>query len=66
MDIVVEIKKRVSNDMVIPKPAAQADFTVKGWGKRRGEDALIYRIPNHTDPTHPYEKGITVSEWRQA
>ena len=50
----------------IPKPKARGDFLVKGWGKRRGENALIYTIPNHNTPSKPYEKGITVSEWEQA
>ena len=39
---------------------------MKSWGKRKGEDALIYRIPNRKDPAKPYEKGITVKEWEQA
>ena len=51
---------------VIPKPEAQGDFTVKGWGKRSGETALIYFIPNHNDPHKPHQKGITVGEWEQA
>jgi len=33
----------------IPKPAAKGAFTIKGLGARRGESALIYRIPNHRD-----------------
>jgi hypothetical protein len=35
-------------------------------GKRRGERALIYTIPNHRTPMEPYEKGVTVSEWKEA
>jgi hypothetical protein len=66
MDIVQQIKTKILPDMIIPKPHATADFTVKGWGKRRGEDALIYYIPNHKNPNKPYQKGITVGEWRQA
>ncbi|MDT8322094.1 MAG: hypothetical protein RQ826_16385 [Xanthomonadales bacterium] len=27
---------------------------------------MIYRIPNHRNPNHPYEKGITVSEFEAA
>jgi hypothetical protein len=50
----------------IPKPASRGAFTVKGLGMRRGEPALIYRIPNHRDPGRPYEKGITRSEFEQA
>lgn len=51
---------------VIPKPAAREDFRVKGMGKREGEAALVYLIPNHTDPSRPRQKGITLSEWKKA
>src|SRR5262249_2000967 len=51
---------------IIPKPEGRADFLVKGWGIRRGERALIYTIPNHKNPSKPYQKGITASDWAQA
>ena len=51
---------------VIPKPEARGDYIVKGWGRRRGERALVYTIPNHKDEKSPYEKGITESEWIEA
>ena len=51
---------------VIPKPAAKASFTLKGWGVRRGERALIYLIPKHRNPAKPNCKGITVSEFTAA
>lgn len=66
IDIVQEIMAKVAVNTVIPKPEARADFLVKGWGKRRNEPALVYKIPNHKNPNKPHEKGITVSEWRQA
>lgn len=66
MDIVQEIRTKIQPGMIIPKPAAKADFIVKGWGKRRGEEALVYLIPNHANSAKPYPKGITVSEWRYA
>ena len=50
----------------IPKPAAAGNFRVKGLGKRRGEEALIYLIPNHSNPRKPHEKGITASEFERA
>ena len=65
-NILVEIEKVISPGAVIPKPQARSDFIVEGWGKRRGERALIYTIPNHKTPTKPYQKGITDSEWVQA
>lgn len=52
--------------MNIPKPAARGSFKVKGVGKRRGEDALIYMIPNYSNPRKPHEKGITASEFERA
>lgn len=51
---------------VIPQPEATGDFLVKGWGKRRGDPALVHTIPNHSDPAKPYQKGTTASEWRRA
>lgn len=50
----------------IPKPHATQHVQLKGIGQRRGEDALIYSIPNHNDPSHPYQKGVTRSELEQA
>ncbi len=60
------IKTTATPGTAIPKPAARSDYIVKCWGKRRGESALIYKIPNHKTPTQPYEKGITESEWKKA
>ncbi len=51
---------------VIPKPEAKSDFIVKGIGKRRGEEALIYFIPNHKNPNKPSQKGITRTELEKA
>lgn len=64
--IVDEIKAKIQANTVIPKIRAKKDFTVKGWGKRRGENALIYRIPSHNPNKPYYEKGITESEWIDA
>ena len=65
-EILELIEKKVSPGTVIPKPEARGDFVVKGWGRRRGERALVYTIPNHRNPSSPYEKGITESEWGMA
>ena len=65
-EILHRIETMVTPGTVIPKPKARADYTVKGWGRRRGERALIYRIPNHKNPDCPYEKGITESEFVKA
>ena len=61
-----KIRKTVSLGTVIPKPEANGDFIVKAWGTRRGETALVYTIPNHGNPAKPHQKGVTVSEFRQA
>ena len=66
MDIVKLIEDNIRPGQLIPKPEAQAEFRVKGWGTRRNERALVYLIPNHQNPAKPYQKGITVSEWRMA
>ena len=50
----------------IPKPHATKPVQLKGIGQRRGEDALIYSIPNESDPSQPYQKGVTRSELEQA
>ena len=60
------IRNEISPGVEIPKPDPKGRFLVKGWGRRRKEDALIYTIPNHNNPTKPYEKGITVSEFETA
>jgi len=58
--VVGRIKLMIKPGIVTPKPDAKSDFIIKGWGKRRGEDALIYCIPNHQDRNKPYQKGIAV------
>jgi hypothetical protein len=64
--IAERILESVSLGTVIPKPEAKVNFVVKGWGRRRGERALVYSIPNHRNPENPYEKGITESEFERA
>lgn len=51
---------------VIPKPKSTSEFKIKSWGKRRGEDALTYWVPNHKNPAKPLVKGITVLEFSRA
>ena len=51
---------------VIPKPSGSERFVVKGWGRRRGQRALIYNIPNNAEPSAPRQKGITLPEFRSA
>ena len=66
INILENILTNIKVGTVIPKPDAKKDFIVKGWGKRRKEDALIYFIPNHKNPNKPYQKGITKSEFEES
>jgi len=50
----------------IPKPNAIAPFLIKRIGNRRGEPALIYQIPSHSEKSPFYEKGVTVTEFEKA
>ncbi len=58
------IEQRIKPGTVIPKPQARGKFVVKGWGRRRNERAIVYNIPNHSNPSRPYQKGIIMSEWK--
>lgn len=60
--LIDEILRRIPAGSVIPKPSAKAPFLLLGDGKRRGERAVIYSIPNHGRPERPYRKGLTQSE----
>ena len=64
--IIERIRKTILPGTVIPKPEAKSAFIVKNWGRRRGEEALVYLIPNHVNPGKPREKGIALSEFRRA
>ncbi len=64
--IVDRIRREIAGSAVIPKPEATAPFYVKGWGRRRGQAALIYKIPNHSNPSKPHEKGVTEGELNAA
>ncbi len=57
-DIVAAIKEHVKPGTPIKRPRSTS--VVKGWGRRRGEPALIYTIEGG------HAKGITESEWRRA
>jgi hypothetical protein len=60
------IKEMATEGLVIPKPMANAEFTIKGIGLRGGEEAITYLVPNHKHPSRPITKGITRSEWERA
>ena len=60
------IRLNIESGIATPKPEAKGLFIVKGWGTRRSHPALIYRIPNHTDPSRPYEKGVTEQDFQSS
>lgn len=64
--IVAQVKRAAKPGTKIPKPNTDRPYKVKDWGTRRGEEALVYLIPNLRNPERPYEKGITESEWEKA
>ena len=64
--IIERLEAEIAPGTRIPKPKTDETYRVKGWGMRRGERALIYFIPNRRDASKPYQKGVTVSEWRLA
>jgi hypothetical protein len=66
MDSILLKLHQLSPGTVIPKPEAKGEFTIKGWGKRGGQPALVYFIPNHANPEQPHEKGVNTLEWEQA
>ena len=58
--------ERIGPGTVIPRPGGSNQFIVKGRGRRCGEEALVYFIPNRGRPESPYEKAITLSEFSVA
>ncbi|MEE9615066.1 MAG: hypothetical protein V3W31_09010 [Thermodesulfobacteriota bacterium] len=60
------VEKKVVPGAVIPKHKGGGKLTVKDWGRRRNEKALIYLIPNPKNPKKPSQKGITEAEFEQA
>lgn len=48
MQIIERIRSEIRIGMSIPKPISDRNYQVIGWGKSRGEDALIYSIPSRS------------------
>ena len=63
-DLIIE---KIKPGTTIPKILSKEIWKVKSCeGKRRGEEALIYEIPNHKNPKKPHQKGINATEWDRA
>jgi hypothetical protein len=60
------IFQRVASTMKSGATIPGTNYVVKGLGKRRGQDALVYQIRNSHKPTKPSEKGVNESEWQKA
>jgi|SRR3990172_6005088 len=63
--IVDRITNEIMPGQIIPKPFTKTN-SVKGWGKRRDQPALIYYIPSRNSNKKPYQKGVTESEFELA
>ena len=63
--IVGRIRAEVTEGRCVPKPQAEP-YRIKGWGRRRNEPALVYFIPNRSNPHYRHEKGITETEFEKA
>ena len=64
--ILNRIRAEIPDGTAIPKPNTSMPYRTKGWGRRRGEPALVYFIPNRNNPDYPYETGITETEFERA
>lgn len=60
--------KALSVGMVIPKPESEKNYTIKGLGESRGEEALVYKIPKNNPEKHSKEseKRITFTAFYKA
>jgi len=66
LKIIELIEKNIKRGMLIPKPFSELPCSVKGYGLRRGEKAVIYIIPGRKNPNNTHEKGINFSEFIEA
>ncbi|MDF2372516.1 MAG: hypothetical protein P1V21_17160 [Rhizobiaceae bacterium] len=65
-ELVMDVIARLPNGTSIPKPQSNESSKIFGWGRRRGEKALVYAMPNHKTPEKPHKKGITITEFKLA
>lgn len=63
--LVERIKKVATPGTVIPKPKSASNRVI-GWGKSRGEDALVYAIPTKRGGHKQSTKRIKVSDFQAA
>ena len=60
------LENKIKSGMIIPKPYSELPYKVKGFGMRRGEKAIIYKIPARTNTNSIHEKGINFIEFKKA
>jgi len=66
MSIIDRIRENVKSGTVIPKPESTEEYEIKGWGKSRGEDALVYYVPMKPSSKTQSSKRIEVSDFESA
>ncbi len=64
--ILERIRQVAQPGTVIPKPRAKKPYVVVRWGRSRGEDALVYKIPPRSASRHPAEKAVPASAFEAA
>ena len=66
INIIELIEKNIKIGILIPKPFSELPYTIKGYGMRREEKAVVYTIPGRKNPNDTHEKGINFSEFKKA
>jgi hypothetical protein len=60
------IKSKCPPGTIIPKPRSAGKYVITGWGKSRGEDALVYQLPMKPVSKNPSTKRIPVAAFERA
>jgi hypothetical protein len=58
---VADILRLFPRGTKIPKPES-SEARIKGIGSRRGQTAIVYTMPSHSDSSRPHVKGVTEGE----
>ena len=61
-----QIKQTVFPGVIIPKPLSKQVYVVVGWGRSRGEEALVYRLPPKPNTKKASTKRIPASVFEEA
>jgi hypothetical protein len=66
MVLIQRIKNSVQPGRTIIRGPKGSQLTVVRWGQSRGQEALVYSIPNRKVGGKPYTKRITVVDFQDA